>query len=117
MEAQAQQFERAPWQLPDGRVVDLITPAEYHTVEVGAVLTSIVGREVVKGIDYIDPDVRAGFLAFGFERGPTPEQEAEYLETAAALEAEVEDARLQAMGVIGRRSWWARLRAWFTHSS
>lgn len=159
------EFDRAPWELPDGRMIDLITPSEFHTIEVGAVLTSIRGEEVVKGIDYIDQDVRAGFLAFGFERKEAkvklnvgdrvrhvgtqrvgtivevdrattdPLHEVRFdhdgivllsfernLERAdtemdAWLEAEVEDAMLQAMGVIGRRSRWTRLRAWVTHSS
>lgn len=43
----------------------LFTIAEYEKLPDGVKLESIVGKTVVKGLDYIDLDVRFGHIAFG----------------------------------------------------
>lgn len=61
---------RAPWKLDDGRVVDLLTPAELALLPSGARLVCIDGHEAVIGQDYIDNDTRGGMLAYGILREP-----------------------------------------------
>jgi len=54
----------------------LFTPEEYCKLPDGIVLTSINGTTYIKGIDYIDMDVRFGHIAFGIESPTThPEKE------------------------------------------
>lgn len=59
---------RAPWELKDGTIIELIRPEEFATLPDGTVLRSIRGETKVKGTDYCDNDTRGGFLAFGFVR-------------------------------------------------
>lgn len=65
MEAPLNTYPRTPWTLSDGRVIELVTPEEFAVLADGTALVSILSQEVVKGVDYIDDDTRAGFLAFG----------------------------------------------------
>ena len=53
-----------PWDSKTPRLW-LLTPKELEQIPDGAVLESIGGNTVTKGIDYIDDDVRFGHLAFG----------------------------------------------------
>lgn len=43
----------------------LFTIAEYEKLPDGVELESIIGETAVKGLDYIDLDVRFGHIAFG----------------------------------------------------
>lgn len=43
----------------------LFTPEELEQLPDGIELTSIMGKKVVKGRDYIDDDTRGGHLAYG----------------------------------------------------
>lgn len=45
----------------------LLKPEEFEQLPDGTELKSISGDRVVKGQDYIDQDVRFGYLAFGVE--------------------------------------------------
>ena len=45
----------------------LITPKQFEHVPDGYELTSISGNKLVKGRDYIDDNIRYGYLAYGFE--------------------------------------------------
>jgi len=45
----------------------LLTPEEFEQIPDGVALTSITGDVRVKGIDYIDSDVRFGHLAYGIK--------------------------------------------------
>jgi hypothetical protein len=66
MESKA--MTRAEWKLDDGRIIDLVTPNEFESLPHGTVFVSIDGERVIKSVDDIDDDTRAGFLAFGLER-------------------------------------------------
>lgn len=46
------------------RTIRLLTKEEFNLIDDGDTLVCIDGREVVKGVDYID-DTRMGFLAYG----------------------------------------------------
>jgi hypothetical protein len=48
-----------------GKVIYLVTPEEFAKLPKGTPLLSINGREVVKGIHYVDGDTRGGYLAYG----------------------------------------------------
>jgi hypothetical protein len=52
----------------------LFTPDEYKRLPNGTVLTSISGETVTKGVDYIDMDTRAGYLAYGIKDPKTKEE-------------------------------------------
>lgn len=54
----------------------LLTQSEFNRLPDGTVLTSISGKTVIKGVNHIDLDVRAGYLAFGVVN-PTTHPEAE----------------------------------------
>jgi len=43
----------------------LLTPSEFVQLPDGFVLESILEETVVKGKDYIDDDLRGGYLAYG----------------------------------------------------
>lgn len=49
----------------DGRILELVTPEEFEALPDGTVLYSIIGERVTKGVDDIDDDTRAGYIAFG----------------------------------------------------
>lgn len=45
----------------------LFTREEYNQLPDGTELTSINGKLKTKGIDYIDMDVRSGYIAYGVQ--------------------------------------------------
>lgn len=57
--------KRAPWTLPDGRVIYLLTPDDFDRLADGTTVICIDGEASVKGTDTIDRDTRGGYLAFG----------------------------------------------------
>jgi len=59
---------RAPWELEDGRIIELIRPEELSILAPGTKLYSIFGNEVTVGVDYIDGDTRGGMIAYGLLR-------------------------------------------------
>jgi hypothetical protein len=50
---------------PEGKQITLITPAELATLEHGTLLYDIFGFPATVGVDEIDMDSRAGYLAYG----------------------------------------------------
>ena len=55
------------WDLPDGRIIHLLTPEQFAGLADGTIVLSINGEEKIKGKDRIDQDTRFGFLAWGTE--------------------------------------------------
>ncbi len=49
----------------EGKIIRLLTPEELNRLPDGIMLISICGEEIIKGVNYIDDDTRAGYLAFG----------------------------------------------------
>lgn len=43
----------------------LFTPEEFDKLPIGTELTSINGDVAIKGVDYIDTDIRFGYIAYG----------------------------------------------------
>jgi hypothetical protein len=56
----------------------LFTPAEFEKLPNGFELKGITGKNIIKGQDEIDMDVRFGVIAFGVEN-PSEHPEAELL--------------------------------------
>lgn len=54
-------YKMAPWD----ETLYLFTPEEYNQLPDGVELTSIGGKKVIKGKDYVDQDTRFGHLAYG----------------------------------------------------
>jgi len=54
----------------------LFTPKEFELLPDGIELESIGGRKSVKGKDYIDQDIRGGYLAYGI-RSPATHKNAD----------------------------------------
>jgi hypothetical protein len=50
----------------------LLTPDEYDLLPDGVTLVCIDGKTGVKGIDYIDQDTRAGYIAWGLLNSQLP---------------------------------------------
>jgi hypothetical protein len=63
-----------PWELDDGRLIELLTPEQFAALPDGVSVWSIFGEQLRKGIDDVDQDTRAGRLAFGIpdRRYPWP---------------------------------------------
>jgi hypothetical protein len=61
------------WNLPQGGVMNLLTPEEFALLPDGTELLDIFGKRRVKGTDFIDLDTRAGLMAFGLPPVPEPE--------------------------------------------
>lgn len=53
------------WELEDGRIVRLITPAELAELPLGTALMSIYNEQIEVGRDVIDTDTRFGYLGYG----------------------------------------------------
>lgn len=53
------------WEMPDGRAIRLLKPAELDALPVKTKVFSIDGEEKHVGVDTIDRDTRYGFLAWG----------------------------------------------------
>lgn len=45
--------------------MNLLTPEEYEALPDGTRLENIFGAIKTKGVDYIDQDIRGGYIAFG----------------------------------------------------
>lgn len=50
----------------------LLTPDEFNDLPDGTILIAIDGEQVVKGESHIDMDIRAGYLAYGFNLATAP---------------------------------------------
>lgn len=63
-------YPRVPWRSPNGKTINLITPAELNSLPDEIMLHAIDGTTVTKGKDPIDEDPRIQFVAYGFPNRP-----------------------------------------------
>ena len=56
----------------------LLTAEEFTKLPYGVILKCIDGRLYTKNVDYIDPDVRFGCIAYGFTRELVEQQNLEH---------------------------------------
>ena len=61
------QLWNAPDKINKGKVLLLLTPAEFSCLPKGTVVRCIDSTEGIVGLDDIDTDTRAGHLAFGLD--------------------------------------------------
>jgi hypothetical protein len=78
------------WQEEDD-VLWLLTPDEFLKMPDGLILTSIMGKTVVKGVDTIDMDTRFGLIAFGVRESQLEHFAASPGEQASDLRAMLEE--------------------------
>jgi len=76
-----------------------ITSDQLESLPDGTKLTDSNGKEVIKGVDYIDDDERDGYIAYGFTEGNIPDG----LEVNKNFVIEIRDINLKEVLDEGRK--------------